>query len=106
MQQLYESMGPSLRLPAPTCAAPLTATPSPDTLPVDVTQDLRGVVCPLNYVKTKMALGKLNAGQALAVLLDEKGSQNVPASAANDGHEVLSVAREEQHWRVVIRKGK
>lgn len=106
VQQLYESMGPSLRLPAASCAAPLTATPSPATFPVDVTQDLRGVVCPLNYVRTKMALGKLNAGQALAVLLDEKGSQNVPASAANDGHEVLSVAREEQHWRVVIRKGK
>jgi sulfite reductase (ferredoxin) len=103
---LYESMGPSLRLPAPTCAAPLTSAPSPDPVLADVTQDLRGVVCPLNYVKTKMALGKLNAGQVLAVLLDEKGSQNVPTSAANDGHEVLSVAREAQHWRVAIRKGK
>ena len=53
-----------------------------------------------------MTLGKLNAGQVLAVLLDEKGSQNVPASAANAGHEVLSVAREAQHWRIAIRKGK
>jgi len=106
VQELYEGMGPSLRLPAPTCAASSTAAPSQEAVPADVTHDLRGVVCPLNYVKTKMALGKLNAGQVLAVLLDEKGSQNVPASAANDGHEVLSVAREVQHWRIVIRKGR
>jgi sulfite reductase (ferredoxin) len=106
VRDLYESMGPSLRLPAPSCAAPLTAAPWQGAVPADVTQDLRGIVCPLNYVKTKMALGKLNAGQVLAVLLDEKGSQNVPTSAANDGHEVLSVTREAQHWRVAIRKGK
>jgi sulfite reductase (ferredoxin) len=82
-----------------------TATaPSAPAIPADATQDFRGVVCPLNYVKTKMALGKLKAGQVLAVLLDEKGAQNVPESAANEGHEVLSVGREQTDWRVVIRK--
>jgi hypothetical protein len=36
-----------------------------------------GVGCPLNYVKTKIALGGLSAGQVVAVLLDEK-ARNVP----------------------------
>jgi TusA-related sulfurtransferase len=60
----------------------------------------------LNYVKTKLALGRLQPGQTLAVLLDQTGSENVPASAARDGHEVLSVAPQADHWIVVIRKGK
>ena len=105
VQGLYESMGPSLRLPAQPCVAPLIAAPPRTTVRADLTQDLRGVVCPLNYVRTKQALGNLGAGQVLAVLLDEKGSQNVPASAANDGHVVLSVTQESQHWKVTIRKG-
>ncbi len=71
----------------------------------DVSHDFRGVVCPLNYVKTKLALEQMGAGQVLSVLLDEEGARNVPASAGEDGHEVLSVAREDDYWRVVVRKG-
>jgi hypothetical protein len=33
-------------------------------------------------------------------------ARNVPESAANDGHEVLSLGREQAPWRVVIRKVK
>ena len=40
------------------------------------------------------------------MLLDEEGARNVPESAAGDGQEVLSVMREEQHWRMIIRKAK
>ena len=93
-------MGPSLRLPAPAVATPDQITSA------DSTQDFRGVVYPLNYVKTRMALSKLRPGQVLAVLLDEQGAQHVPASAASDGHAVLSVACEQNHWRVLLRKGK
>jgi sulfite reductase (ferredoxin) len=106
VKSLYESMGPSLRLPVSTCATAAVPTPASPSIPADATHDFRGMACPLNYVKTKMALGKLSAGQVLAVLLDETGARNVPDSAANDGHEVLSVARVQAHWRVVIRKAK
>jgi sulfite reductase (ferredoxin) len=92
VKKLYEEMGPSLRVAAP---APPAA---------DATHDFRGVVCPLNYVKTKMALARLGKGQVLSVLLDEQGAANVPESASKDGHEVLAVAREENHWRVTIKK--
>jgi sulfite reductase (ferredoxin) len=106
VNSLYANMGPSLRLPVTPCATASVSPSQPLPIPADVNQDFRGIVCPLNYVKTKMALGKLRAGQVLAVLLDEEGAQNVPDSAAADGQEVLSVVREERHWRVLIRKAK
>jgi sulfite reductase (ferredoxin) len=106
VRRLYESMGSSLRLPATACAVRPAAKQSQEAIAADLVQDLRGVVCPLNYVKTKLALEKLSTGQILAVMLDEAGSRNVPASAAGDGHEVLSIIPEEQHWRVIIRKAK
>ncbi len=64
-----------------------------------------GVTCPLNYVKTKLLLEGMSQGQVLAVLLDEAGGKNVPKSAEQDGHEVLSVKLEDGRWRVVLRKG-
>jgi len=67
--------------------------------------DFRGVACPLNYVQTKLTLERMASGEALSVLLDEEGARNVPESAANDEHDVLSVAQDGDHWRVVVRKG-
>ncbi len=105
VRKQYESMGPSLRVAPPTAPVPpvTAATPKVDVA-ADLTQDFRGVACPLNYVKTKMALQRLKLDQTLRVLLDEQGAKNVPASAANDGHEVLSVTRDADHWHVLIRK--
>ena len=54
--------------------------------------DLRGVVCPLNFVKAKLALEKIEVGEILEVLLDEGESiQNVPASFADQDQEVLEI---------------
>ena len=51
--------------------------------------DLRGVVCPLNWVRAKLALEDLKAGDELTLLLDPgEPIENVPRSAREDGHEV------------------
>jgi sulfite reductase (ferredoxin) len=104
VKNLYDNMDASLRftIPEPT-DRPKEPSESAG-ITVDIFKDFRGVVCPLNYVKTKLALEQMKGGQTLAILLDEEGARNVPASAAADGHEVLSVARENGHWRVLIRK--
>ena len=53
------------------------------------TLDLTGVVCPLNWVKTKLALEELEPGDELVVLLDPgEPIESVPRSAEEDGHEV------------------
>lgn len=68
--------------------------------------DLRGVICPMNFVKTKLKLEELAAGELLEVLLDEgEPIRSVPRSAQEEGHKVLEVERLGSHYRVVIEKG-
>lgn len=57
------------------------------------TLDLRGVACPLNYVKTKVALERLSRGEAIEVWLDHgEPEENVPRSCDEDGYRVISLA--------------
>jgi tRNA 2-thiouridine synthesizing protein A len=51
--------------------------------------DLTGVVCPLNWVRAKLALEELSPGGELTLLLDPgEPIESVPRSAREDGHEV------------------
>lgn len=70
------------------------------------TLDLRGVACPTNYVRVRLALEPLAAGDEIEVLLAAgEPIANVPRSVRDDGDEVLAVEREDDHFRVRIRKG-
>jgi TusA-related sulfurtransferase len=67
--------------------------------------DLRGVLCPMNYVRTKLALERIAQGECVEVLLDTGDPiRNVPSSVSDEGHEVLSVTPQESAFRVMIRK--
>jgi len=71
-----------------------------------VKKNLRGVACPMNFVKTKIVLSTMKKGQLLEVLLDDgQPIQNVPGSVRQEGHEVLSTEKVDDYWKVVIRKG-
>lgn len=71
----------------------------------DAELDLRGVICPYNFVKTKLKLETMEKGQLLAVLLDAGDPiRNVPKSVSNEGHTVLSQEPVEQAYRIVIRR--
>jgi tRNA 2-thiouridine synthesizing protein A len=71
----------------------------------DAELDLRGVICPYNFVKTKLKLETMEEGQVLSVLLDEGDPiRNVPRSVANEGHTVLAQERLERAYRVLIRR--
>ncbi|MBH0190222.1 MAG: sulfurtransferase TusA family protein [Nitrospira sp.] len=71
----------------------------------DAELDLRGVICPYNFVKTKLKLETMEEGQVLSVLLDEGDPiRNVPRSVENEGHTVLAQERLEQAYRVLIRR--
>jgi TusA-related sulfurtransferase len=51
--------------------------------------DLTGVACPMNWVRTKLALERLAPGDELVVRLDPgEAVESVPRSAREDGHEV------------------
>jgi tRNA 2-thiouridine synthesizing protein A len=77
-----------------------TLTGEPDT-----ELDLRGVICPYNFVKTKLKLEAMEQGQILSVLLDDGDPiQNVPRSVSNEGHTILSQDCVEGSYRVLIRR--
>ena len=60
---------------------------------VDEFIDITDVVCPITFVKVKVALEDLDDGQILQVRLNAgEPIQNVPRSLKDDGHKVLSVA--------------
>ena len=51
--------------------------------------DLTGVICPLNWVRTKLALERLAPGEELTVRLDPgEAIESVPRSAREEGHDV------------------
>jgi len=67
--------------------------------------DLRGVICPYNFVKTKLKLDTLAIGSQLVVLLDDgEPIQNVPKSIMNEGHQVLTQEKIDAYYRIVIQK--
>lgn len=78
---------------------------SPRDLKIDLIKDFRGVVCPMNFVKTKIALSQIRSGQVLQVLLDDGAPiENVPKSVAEEGHTIVSSVKNENHWVVTILK--
>lgn len=68
--------------------------------------DLRGEVCPFTFVKAKLALEEMSAGQILDVLLDyPPAADNVPKSLRLQGEDVISVtATGDGEWTVRVRK--
>ncbi|HCY40487.1 MAG TPA: response regulator SirA [Prolixibacteraceae bacterium] len=62
------------------------------TFKLDITREH----CPMTFVKTKIQLSKLNAGDVLEVLLTEgEPLENVPKSSREQGFNVLEVSHVE-----------
>ncbi|MGA9521583.1 MAG: sulfurtransferase TusA family protein [Myxococcaceae bacterium] len=70
------------------------------------TVDITGEACPMTYVRTKLRLESLGDGEVLEVLLrGDEPLKNVPRSARDEGHEVLSLASlGDGSFRLLIRK--
>ncbi len=70
------------------------------------TIDLRGVSCPTNFVKAKLALEDLDDGTFARILLDDgEPVKNVPRSLKADGHKLISLAQtDEGHYILELKK--
>jgi len=79
-----------------------------DDIKADKTIDIRGQVCPYTFVRSKLAIEKMNVGEVLEIILDHKAAvENVPKSMENEGQKVLLVEQTgEKEWRIVVRKDK
>jgi sulfite reductase (ferredoxin) len=105
---------PAPAAPAPAAPAPEKPQPAPEKpQPVEEkkpvegrrVKDLRGVLCPMNFVKTKLELAAMQSGELLEVWLDDgKPIENVPGSVKLEGHQVLEQEPVDDYWKVLIRK--
>ncbi|MFN3533095.1 MAG: sulfurtransferase TusA family protein [Candidatus Brocadia sp.] len=67
--------------------------------------DLRGVLCPINFVKTKLKLEMMDSGQILEVILDDgEPIRSVPRSIKEEGHKIIKVENVENAYRLLIKK--
>lgn len=69
--------------------------------------DLRGLLCPVTWARTRYALGKLARGAELRVVVDHRPAiPDIKRNAEELGHEVVS-SRElpEGAWEMVLRRG-
>ena len=58
----------------------------------DDTVDITDVVCPVTFVKSKVALEELDEGQILSIRMnDGEPVQNVPRSIKEEGHQILKL---------------
>ena len=69
--------------------------------------DLRGLLCPVTWARTKYALGRLPRGGELRVLLDHRPAvPDIKRNAEELGHEVVSTRESGQgSWEMLLRKG-
>jgi sulfite reductase (ferredoxin) len=84
---------------------PLAQTQPTGAPPSAHVADLRGVRCPMNFVRAKVALDAVPIGEVLQVLLDlGEPANNVPASFSDQGQEIASMGPVGEHFQLQIRR--
>ena len=70
------------------------------------TIDLRGIRCPTNFVKAKLALEDIDNGTVVQILLDDgEPVKNVPRSLKADGHKLVGLKQAvEGHYILELEK--
>ncbi|MBS0559958.1 MAG: sulfurtransferase TusA family protein [Proteobacteria bacterium] len=73
----------------------------------DARLDITGEVCPMTFVRTRLALDRLSPGQTLLVTLrGEEPLRNVPRTAEAQGHAVLALETgADGIGRLLLRRG-
>ena len=96
VEELFLSLDANLKFKAEPVAQQTTTSQLGDKINV---ADLRGVACPLNFVKAKLALEKIAVGAVLKILLDAgEPVKNVPVSFSEQGQQVIEISEEGDHF--------
>jgi len=68
--------------------------------------DLRGLLCPLTWARTKYALGKAAPGAELLVIVDHRPAvPDIKRNAEELGHEVVSTTEiDGPAWELLVRR--
>ena len=70
------------------------------------TVDITDVVCPVTFVKAKVALEELDDGDILSIHMnDGEPVQNVPRSIKEEGHQILKfITNDDGTYDLIVRK--
>ena len=70
------------------------------------TVDITDVVCPVTFVKAKVALEELDDGEILSIRMNGgEPVQNVPRSIKEEGHKILKlIDNEDGTYNLIVRK--
>jgi tRNA 2-thiouridine synthesizing protein A len=73
---------------------------------IDDTIDITDVVCPITFVKAKVALEELEDGQIISIRMnDGEPVQNVPRSLKEEGHQILKlINNEDGTYNLIVKK--
>ena len=73
---------------------------------IDDTVDITDKVCPLTFVKAKVAIDELEDGEVIAIRKnDGEPVQNVPRSIKEEGHQILKlVNNEDGTYNLIVKK--
>ena len=73
---------------------------------IDDTADITDEVCPLTFVKAKVAIDELEDGEVIAIRMnDGEPVQNVPRSIKEEGHQILKlVNNEDGTYNLIVKK--
>ncbi len=73
---------------------------------IDKELNLKGNVCPYNFVFAKQALHEIGAGKIIKLIVDDpRAVIEVPRGIEADGHDVMSVKQlNKSDWEILIRK--
>ena len=68
--------------------------------------DITDKVCPLTFVKAKVAIDELDDGEVIAIRMnDGEPVQNVPRSIKEEGHQILKlVNNEDGTYNLIVKK--
>ncbi len=72
----------------------------------DITLDLRGTPCPINFVRTKLKLEQMSPEQLLEVWLDPgEPIEQVPDSLQMAGYKIEQIADRTDFFALQVRRG-
>ncbi len=67
--------------------------------------DLRGVPCPLNLVRAKLAIEKVAVGDILEIAIDDgEPIQNLPVSLSRQGQEIIETIKQQSYFCLKVRR--
>ncbi len=71
----------------------------------DATLDLRGTPCPLNFIRAKLRLEQVPAGNLLELFLDAgEPIEQVPSSLMMEGYAIEELRQQDHYFVVWVRR--